>query len=117
MLEEGVEPPILVELYALSGTMCAWKISIGTSGLDPGVGAVVGETHWLEFSFSGNEVKVWLKCCVGLLVPVCLRSEVIYGSKVMKAVIGHSCGDTGQWCEVRLGRMLWMEYRDMAFEL
>ena len=59
MLEEMVELLGLIELEMLSSGMCVGKISAGTSHLDAGVAVVVGETHWVGLSLSGDEVRVW----------------------------------------------------------
>ena len=76
MLEEVVELPEFVGLEPLSATVCAGKISIGTSSLDAGVSVAVGETHWLGLSASGDEVIVWFRCCIVSLVPVCLGGQL-----------------------------------------
>ena len=70
MLEEVVE--------LVSGTMGASKISIGASGLDAEVSFVVGETHWLGLSLSGDKVSVvqMLCCFVGTSVS---GGMVMYG--------------------------------------
>ena len=60
----------LKELEPLSGTVSTGLIGFGTSGSDAGVSAVVtGETHRLGLSL---DVRVLSRCCIVLLVSVCL---------------------------------------------